>query len=62
MNFLTVEDVAERLKRSTGTVYNWIHRGECVGPKFKKIGNKPMISDVDLNEYYNNLKNIGGEK
>jgi excisionase family DNA binding protein len=62
MVLLTVEDVALRLKRSTGTIYNWIHKGECIGPKFKKIGSKPMISDEDVKKYYDELDTIGGEK
>jgi excisionase family DNA binding protein len=56
MKLYTVEDVAGMLHRSKGTIYNWIHNGTHLGPKFKKIGAKPMISESDLEQYYKDQK------
>lgn len=56
MELLTVDDVAQRLKRSKSTIYKWICFGEHLGPHFKKIGGKPMLSEKDLEQYYEDQK------
>ena len=56
MKLYTVEEVAEMLKRNKGTIYNWIHKGVHLGPRFKKIGAKPMISEDDIRAYYEEKK------
>ena len=55
MTLYTVAEAAEILKRSKGTIYNWIHLGIHCGPRFKKIGSKPMISEKDLKEWYEEI-------
>ena len=52
MKLYTVEEVASMLKRNKGTIYNWINKGVHLGPKFRKIGAKPMISEEDIKAYY----------
>lgn len=46
---LTVDEVAERLRRSTSAVQWMIHKG--TGPKFAKIGGRRMARQSDVEAY-----------
>lgn len=51
MVLFTVDEVAHLVKRSKSTIYRWICCDEHLGPYFKKIGGKPMLSEEDFLKY-----------
>jgi len=51
IKLLSINQVAELLDMSTGTLRNWISKGEKLGANFHKVGDKQMITVVDFNNY-----------
>jgi hypothetical protein len=47
--YLTVPELASRLRMSPGTLANWRHRGE--GPGFLKIGKKILYPIAEVQAY-----------
>lgn len=48
MKLLTVQEVAEVLRKSPHTLNQWISKGEHCGPLFKKIGGAPLMLETEL--------------
>ena len=46
--FLTVEELAERLKIAPGTIYNWVSRGEI---PYVKIGRAVRFRRADIDAW-----------
>lgn len=49
MIYMTPQELARRLRLSTGTLANWRARGE--GPKFMKIGKKVLYPVDEVSAY-----------
>lgn len=51
MKLLTVEEVAEILRKSPHTINQWISNGSGCGGLFRKIGGSPLVLESDLEKW-----------
>ena len=56
MKLLKPEEVAEIIGVSKGSIYNWISKGEKMGPVFFKIDGMVRIKESDLNDWISSFK------
>lgn len=45
---LTIDEVADRIRRTPGTVRHWIATGTELGPRFAKLGRRRMARAADV--------------
>ena len=57
---LSVQDVANKLGVTKGTMSKWISGKKHCGPWFKKVGRSPMMTEEDFNDFVKSLPYVGG--
>lgn len=51
--YFTVREIAERFRKTIGTVYNWIYSGKL---ESRQPGGQHLISETDLEKFLNRKK------